>query len=290
MVSAEHLVAIMPSRRTAVQTRARNPTRLAGRTGHSKRASCVSLVQTWHGVRRRGPILPSSAIELTNLRFGWRPTEPVLLDVPELRLDAGERVLLYGPSGCGKSTLLSLIAGVLQPTAGSVRLLGNEISAMPNARRDAFRGANLGFIFQMFNLVPYLSVRDNVLLPARFSAARANRMGDPAREASRLLAALGLSATDLLRTPATRLSVGQQQRVAAARALLGRPPILIADEPTSALDPESQQAFVNLLIEECSADGTTMLFVSHDRSLADRFDRNVDLDEINRVAAKRPSS
>ena len=234
--------------------------------------------------------MPSSAIELTNLRFGWRPTEPVLLDVPELRLDAGERVLLYGPSGCGKSTLLSLIAGVLQPTAGSVRLLGNEISAMPNARRDAFRGANLGFIFQMFNLVPYLSVRDNVLLPARFSAARANRRGDPAREASRVLAALGLSATDLLRTPATRLSVGQQQRIAAARALLGRPPILIADEPTSALDPESQQAFVNLLIEECSADGTTMLFVSHDRSLADRFDRNVDLDEINRVAAKRPSS
>ena len=230
--------------------------------------------------------MPSSAIELTNLRFGWRRTGPVLLDVPQLRMDAGERVLLHGPSGCGKSTLLNLMAGVLQPTAGSVRLLGNEISAMPNARRDAFRGANLGFIFQMFNLVPYLSVRDNVLLPTRFSAARARRVTDPAREASRLLEALGLSAAEILQTPATRLSVGQQQRVAAARALLGRPAILVADEPTSALDPESQQAFVNLLIEECAANATTMLFVSHDRTLANRFDRNVDLNEINRAAAR----
>jgi putative ABC transport system ATP-binding protein len=137
----------------------------------------------------------------------------------------------------------------------------------------------------MFNLIPYLSVLENVLLPAQFSPARVARIanGNLAEEGRRLLAALGLGSPDYLSRPVTELSIGQQQRVAAARALLGRPGIIVADEPTSSLDHDAREDFLRLLMNECKAQNATLLFVSHDTSLGPLFDRNLSLREINRA-------
>ena len=227
----------------------------------------------------------SKAIDLRDLRFAW-PDSPVLLDIDAFQLDRGERLFLRGPSGSGKSTLLGLIAGVLEAQSGEIRILGDEMSGLSGAKRDRLRADRMGVIFQMFNLVPYLSVVQNVMLPCRFSKARRNATGnDPAQEARRLLSRLGLDDDRLLARPVTELSVGQQQRVAVARALIGGPELLIADEPTSALDADARDRFIELLNEEAARSGAALLFVSHDGALASHFDRALDLGELNRVRA-----
>ena len=224
------------------------------------------------------------AVGIRDLRFAW-PDSPPLLDIPAFELARGERLFLRGPSGSGKSTLLGLIAGVLAPQSGEVTVLGEDMAALPGARRDGLRADRLGVIFQMFNLVPYLSVVRNVTLPCRFSATRRQAVGgDVAEEARRLLARLGLTDEKLLARPVTELSVGQQQRVAVARALIGGPQLLIADEPTSALDADARDRFIELLNEEAARSGAALLFVSHDASLAGHFDRGLDLADINRAA------
>ncbi len=225
--------------------------------------------------------MPDSAIDLEQLTFAW-PGAPTLLRIDRLQVARGERVFLRGPSGSGKSTLLGLIGGVLAPTAGSVRVLGRPLHEISAPERDRFRGEHVGFVFQMFNLIPYLSVRENVLLALRFAPERAARIaaGDRANEAARLLAALGLDRA-LFDRPVTELSIGQQQRVAAARALLGRPELVVADEPTSALDHDARESFLKLLMQECAANGTTLLFVSHDPTLGALFDRKLSLPELN---------
>ena len=222
------------------------------------------------------PPAASPAVELRDVVFRWQDGDAFVLELPELVLAAGERLFVHGPSGSGKSTLLNLIGGVVQPAQGEVRLLGQPLAALGTAARDAFRAAHTGFIFQQFNLIPYLSVLDNVRLPCRFSQRRAARAGDETQEARRLLAALDIAA-ELWTRPANRLSVGQQQRVAAARALLGKPEIIIADEPTSALDAGRQAAFLDLLLAEARAAGSSVLFVSHDLALADHFERTLEL-------------
>ena len=208
-------------------------------------------------------------------------------------MNAGERVFIHGPSGSGKSTLLALLGGVLIPERGSVQVLGTELSSLPPARRDRFRGDHVGFVFQLFNLVPYLSVLENVVLPCRFSARRRGRAidagGSVHAEAVRLLSHLDLEPS-LLARQVTDLSVGQQQRVAAARALLGRPEIVVADEPTSALDANRQESFLRLLLQECAAAGATLLFVSHDRRLAVQFTREIDLEAVNSAHAEREAA
>ena len=219
------------------------------------------------------------AIAITNLAFRWRPADAFCLELANATVDAGKSLFLHGPSGSGKSTLLNLIGGVLLPVRGSVSLLGQSLGELSASRRDAFRADHLGFIFQQFNLIPYLSVLDNVLLPCRFSArraSRASRVSEPEAEARRLLAGLDLDPA-LLGRPAAELSVGQQQRVAAARALIGQPEILIADEPTSALDAERQAAFVELLLSEAKQAGSAVVFVSHDLRLATHFDQSLAL-------------
>jgi len=213
-----------------------------------------------------------------------------VLEVPSFCVDRGERVFLHGPSGSGKSSLLGVIGGVLVPRAGTVRLLGTDLPALSPSRRDHFRADHVGFVFQMFNLLPYLSVVDNVTLAARFSKRRRRRAGDLRSEARRLLGALGMDRPSLLNRPVTRLSIGQQQRVAAARALFGRPDVLIADEPTSSLDADARESFLSLLMQESAAAGTTLLFVSHDRSLGRLFDRSVALDDINRARPDREAA
>jgi putative ABC transport system ATP-binding protein len=183
--------------------------------------------------------------------------------------------------------LLGLIGGVLLPASGDVLVLGERLNAMSGSARDAFRAAHIGFVFQMFNLLPYLSVVDNVLLPARFSKERRSRAmarGQDLRgEAVRLLAALDLKDSGLLARRVTELSVGQQQRVAVARALLGSPELIVADEPTSSLDADMKEQFLALLFKECADAGATVLFVSHDSALAGHFDRTLQMREFNRV-------
>jgi putative ABC transport system ATP-binding protein len=223
----------------------------------------------------------SPAIDIRDAEFGWRPDER-LLQIKRFTVPRGERVFLRGPSGSGKSTLLGLIGGVLVPRSGSVRLLGTDLGSLGASARDLFRGEHVGFIFQMFNLIPYLSVLENVVLPAQFSRARAQRVpgGDLAGEARRLLGALGLGEAYASR-PVTQLSIGQQQRVAAARALLGRPEIIVADEPTSALDADTRHAFLELLLGECRAINAALLFVSHDTELGRLFDRSIAMADLN---------
>lgn len=224
-------------------------------------------------------------IDIQGLRFAWKGG-PTVLDIDAFRVEPGERVFLRGPSGSGKSTLLGLIAGVLQPQAGSIKVLGHEMGGLSAARRDRLRADRIGVIFQMFNLVPYLSVTGNVLLPLRFSQTRRQIAGPDAQaEAKRLLARLGLEDANLLDRRVSDLSVGQQQRVAAARALIGSPSLIIADEPTSALDADARDRFINLLSEEVQRSGATLLFVSHDASLAGLFSRSADLAEINQAGA-----
>ncbi len=226
-----------------------------------------------------------AAVHLHGVRFAWSTKGPDCLDVPDFRVEAGERIFIQGPSGSGKSTLLSLIAGVISPQQGRVEVLGQDLDLLRSAARDRFRALHVGFIFQLFNLIPYLSALDNILLPCRFAPARAARLAGPPRdEAVRLATRLDLDA-DLLVRPASDLSVGQQQRVAAARALIGRPGVVIADEPTSALDADRQRAFLDLLLGECADAGAALLFVSHDDRLQGRFDRAIRLHDINRAAS-----
>ncbi len=219
-------------------------------------------------------------VRIADLRFNWG-TAPCLA-IAEFELAVGEQVSLQGPSGSGKSTLLNLLAGVLVPDSGELDLLGQSVSRLSRSARDRFRADHIGLIFQQFNLIPYLSVMDNVLLPCRFSRRRRERAGAVQATAARLLRDLDLG-TELSERPASSLSVGQQQRVAAARALIGRPELVIADEPTSALDAERQSAFLDLLARECTESGAALMFVSHDQRLAERFARRLALSEINRI-------
>ncbi|WP_439448328.1 ATP-binding cassette domain-containing protein [Stenotrophomonas sp. ATs4] len=222
-------------------------------------------------------------IALENVQFGYATR--LVLDIPQLLIEQGSSVLLRGISGGGKSTLLGLLAAVLLPGKGRVEVAGQALQDMGGAARDRFRADHLGVIFQQFNLLPFLSVRDNIALGLRFSRLRSARISGPLdAEIARLLQALQLDPA-LMQRRAGTLSVGQQQRVAAARALIGRPALLLADEPTSALDREAATAFLQLMSAQCQAAGTTVLVVSHDDSLQPLFDRTISLSEINQAGA-----
>ena len=232
-----------------------------------------------------------ATVEVDRVRFAWKAGERDVLDVARFEVAAGERVFIEGPSGSGKSTLLGLLGGVASPREGTIRILGTELSSMPARRRDRFRADHVGFVFQMFNLVPYLSMIDNVTLPCRFSRRRreraGSRSGTPEAEACRLLARLGLDREELFARTVTELSIGQQQRVAVARALIGAPELVIADEPTSALDESTRERFLDLLSAQCNEAGTSLLFASHDTRLGALFDRRVSLARLNRGASCR---
>ncbi|MGI9505178.1 MAG: ABC transporter ATP-binding protein, partial [Geminicoccaceae bacterium] len=223
-------------------------------------------------------------IQVDGVHFRWPGREGFSLGIETFHVHAAEKLLLIGPSGSGKSTLLSLLCGIVTPDEGRINILGTDLATLDASARDRFRVEHFGIIFQMFNLLPYLSVIDNTLLPLSFSKSRRKRAAADASsinaEVLRLLERLGLDADILAARSAARLSVGQQQRVAAARALIGRPEILVADEPTSALDRKHQRHFLELLFSEADAAGTTVIMVSHDETLAPEFDRVVDLSEI----------
>ena len=196
-----------------------------------------------------------------------------------MSLAAGETLLLLGESGSGKSTLLSLICGTIAPQTGRIKVVGTDLTALSGAARDRFRAEQIGVIFQQFNLLPFGSVADNICLPLRFAPERRRRAGNASIEVATLLAALNLPLG--IRTARARnLSVGQQQRVAVARALIGQPPLIIADEPTSALDAGTQATFLDLLFAQIEANGQSLLMVSHDSRLKDRFDSAVRMEDI----------
>ena len=228
-------------------------------------------------------------VRMQDVRFRWGPGDPPVLDIAALDVSNGERVFIKGPSGSGKTTLLNLLAGVIVPETGSISIRGTALTSLGGAKRDAFRAHHIGLIFQMFNLVPYLSLIENVVLPCRFSDVRRTRALARSEtleiEARRILAHLELDADELASRPVARLSMGQQQRVAAARSIIGSPELVIADEPTSSLDADVRRAFLELLFQEVDAAGSTLLFVSHDAGLEPAFGRTIALAEVNRAAA-----
>lgn len=232
------------------------------------------------------PSTPSAppTVLLEHVEFQWSGSA-FRFGVDRFTIEKAERVLLLGPSGGGKSTLLGLIAGISQPQKGRIELIGTDLASLTATQRDRFRAEHLGVIFQMFNLLPYASALDNVRLGLSFAPNRARRVREketPDEAAARLLSALGLPADIQTGQQASLLSSGQQQRVAAARALIGDPELVIADEPTSALDGESQQAFLELLFKQLDRSGSSLLMVSHDERLSGWFDRVVRLTDIQR--------
>ena len=216
-----------------------------------------------------------NAIELNDVCFRWRRDLPPVLSIPEFSVPRGRRIFLYGPSGSGKTTLLNLLTGINVPQSGSVRILESELQSLSGRRRDRFRARHIGIIFQQFNLIPYLSVTDNVKLARQLAGHRHT----PESEFADIFHALGLE-EDLWHRSAHALSVGQQQRVAVARALINRPELLIADEPTSALDSDHRDDFLQLLMQAAADRGSTIVFVSHDRALQEHFDDQLDIREL----------
>ncbi len=228
-------------------------------------------------------------VQLRDIEFAWHRNLDPVLAIEDFAIARGEHVFLKGSSGSGKTTLLNLIAAVLQPQAGSITIDGQPLAELRRSKRDQFRVDHIGLVFQQFNLLPFLSVAENVQLSCRFSSLRKSRACQAGlsldQETDRLLSAMKLSPNEIKHRATSELSVGQQQRVAVARALIGSPPLIIADEPTSSLDSDSRQAFLDLLFSEIESSGSTLLFVSHDAALASSFDRSVDLQDINRVAS-----
>jgi len=226
-------------------------------------------------------------LNLQDVKFGYEKSD-TLINIDTFRISRGESVFLRGPSGSGKSTLLGLIGGVLRPQNGQISICGTEITALSSGRRDKIRADHLGIIFQQLNLLPYLNIVQNVTLPCRFSSARADRAASQSltvnETAKQLVQDLGIE-TSLLGRQVGNLSIGQQQRVAVARALIGGPDLLIADEPTSALDSDNRDRFIELLDAQRKRFDCSLLFVSHDLSLAKHFDRSIDLMTLNKVAA-----
>jgi ABC-type lipoprotein export system ATPase subunit len=231
---------------------------------------------------------PPPALEIRDLRFHFGDEGGFELTIPSFRLDAGEDLLLTGGSGTGKSTLLQLIAGLLEPvgSADAIRVAGTPIGTLRGAARDRFRGRSIGMIFQTFQLALGFTARENVMLALLFGAP-ADR--NHRARADELLASLGLApvggseadpASDRRDAPVERLSVGQQQRVAVARALACRPPLVLADEPTASLDPDNGRRAIDLIRSTCREQGAALLCVSHDPSLVPLFSRHVDLNTL----------
>jgi putative ABC transport system ATP-binding protein len=201
-----------------------------------------------------------------------------ILDVPSFEMSAGEQVALIGPSGCGKTTLLHTIAGIIKPDSGTVTLDGVELTRYTEAARDRIRADKIGYVFQTFNLLPAFSALENVVLGMSFGKRPASKT-----RATELLDQVGLG--HRVHNKPSAMSVGEQQRVAVARALANRPALLLADEPTANVDPANQRAIVQLIRDRCREENVALLMVTHSMEVADQFDRVDQLAELNRVVA-----
>jgi len=200
-----------------------------------------------------------------------------ILDIPEYHVEASEEVVLVGESGCGKTTLLHVIAGISRPNSGKVRIDDWDTTLFTESEMDRFRAERIGYVFQTFNLLPAFTALENVLISMRFASRRPDR-----QRAVELLDRVGLKHRLTHRPP--MLSVGEQQRVAVARALANRPHLLLADEPTANVDSGNQQQILDILRQACREEGVAMIMVTHSREVAEQFDRVDRLEEINHVA------
>ena len=223
--------------------------------------------------------MDDSIVKIESLRFQWSKNNNFKIFVPKLEVGRGKKVLFLGESGSGKTTLLSLICGFLEPLSGSISINDKIISDLTSTNKDAYRSDNIGIIFQQFNLLPYANVIDNIILPLYFSKQRSKKVENKTNAAMTLCDQLRLPES-ILNQKASNLSVGQQQRVAVARALIGSPSIIVADEPTSSLDTEAQELFLDLMFDQISKNSSTLLMVSHDKSLTNYFDQVIDINEI----------
>lgn len=223
--------------------------------------------------------MDDSIVKIESLRFQWSKNNNFKIFVPKLEVGRGKKVLFLGESGSGKTTLLSLICGFLEPLSGSISINDKIISDLTSTNKDAYRSDNIGIIFQQFNLLPYANVIDNIILPLYFSKQRSKKVKNKINSAMNLCDQLRLPES-ILNQKASNLSVGQQQRVAVARALIGSPSIIVADEPTSSLDTEAQELFLDLMFDQISKNSSTLLMVSHDKSLTNYFDQVIDINEI----------
>ena len=215
-------------------------------------------------------------IQISDLGFRY-PLGEFALHVPDLDVEAGERVAIIGPSGCGKTTLLHLVAGIRKALEGRLRVRGVELSSLDDGARRDFRIANVGMVFQEFELLEYLDVRENILLPFRINGSlRLTR--DVRNRADELAVDMGIG--DKLGRPPGSLSQGERQRVAVCRALLSRPDLLLADEPTGNLDPSNKDRVLDLLLDYVESCGATLVVVTHDHDLLDRFQRVVDFKDF----------
>ena len=222
----------------------------------------------------------SAALSMEGVRFAYprrAGRETFEFSVAAFELAAGGEALVTGPSGCGKSTMLSLVAGLLDVDAGSIRVAGKDITSLRGAARDRFRGQTIGMVFQTFNLLPGFTALDNVNAALMFSERPPGQHDDHARG---LLDGLGVTDAD---AHVDELSVGQQQRVAVARAVACEPSLVLADEPTASLDPESGEAAIAVIRDACKRVGAALLCVSHDPSLPERFERRHAFSEIASV-------
>ncbi|WP_345991283.1 ATP-binding cassette domain-containing protein [Sulfurimonas sp. HSL-1716] len=224
----------------------------------------------------------NNIIEIASCVFKYPQNEKNTLDIMPLHIKSGEHIFIHGQSGSGKTTFLNVLCGIIEPDHSDIKILQTDFSKLKASQKDRFRADNYGTVFQQFNLMPYLNVKQNIALSCGFSKQKNLHVKDLDGEIKRLLDALNLSSA-LLNTPAMNLSVGEQQRVAVARALIGNPKIIIADEPTSALDSSSKEKFMELLFAQVEAQGSTLLFVSHDRSLSSYFKTHYDFSHINRA-------
>jgi putative ABC transport system ATP-binding protein len=223
--------------------------------------------------------LNEETIRLDSLRFYWSKVADFKIYIPKLEIGRGEKVLLLGESGSGKTTLLSLICGFLSPISGDIFLNEQKLNDLKANKKDQFRSDNIGIIFQQFNLLPYANVIDNITLPLYFSKNRDSRVTNHREAALNLCRSLQLSESTIA-MQANKLSVGQQQRVAVARALIGNPSLIIADEPTSSLDASTQKKFLDLMFSQIEEHKSTLLMVSHDASISNYFDRTINIKDI----------
>ncbi|MEO6711328.1 MAG: ABC transporter ATP-binding protein [Planctomycetota bacterium] len=222
-----------------------------------------------------------AALEIRGLKKAFRApdgTSSAVLDIAELDLASGEHAALRGSSGSGKTTLLHLIAGILVADSGSVRIAGRDMGARSEAERDRARAQVLGYVFQSFNLLQGFTALENVALAMHFGR------GADVHHAKALLERVGLA--ERLHYKPRQLSIGQQQRVAVARALAGRPALVLADEPTGNLDRVRADESLALIREVCREHGAALLVVSHDERVLSRFERVIDLSAINQASAR----
>ena len=223
--------------------------------------------------------LSMQILEIKDLKKHYKSPDKTInqvIDIPEFTMQAGEQIALIGGSGTGKSTFLNLIAGIVKESSGQIIVNREKITGRSEFHRDWIRSRSIGYIFQTFNLLPTFTALENVLVPMMFKFMSNKTF------AKLLLEEVGLG--DRMKYKPSQLSIGQQQRVAIARALANRPKLVLADEPTGNLDPANAQKALKVIRDLCERNNAALLLVSHDMAIVDKFDKVIDLKDINQAS------